>query len=58
MKKIKYPDFNIEEVENINYMFYRCESLKKIIIYDFKFNKHKNSKYLFYGCKLLKCEYF
>ena len=50
IKRIKYSNFNTNNVSDMRYMFRRCSSLKELIITNFNTNNVNNIRYMFYGC--------
>ena len=52
---IDISDWNVSNVECMNYMFYRCEQLKSVgDLSNWNVSKVKDMSYMFYGCKQLK----
>ena len=52
---IDISDWNVSNVECMNYMFYRCEQLKSVgDLSKWDVSHVKDMSYMFYGCKQLK----
>lgn len=46
-------NLNTSKVEDMSYMFYRCNALKTLDLRSWDVSKVKNVKYMFYNCKAL-----
>ena len=62
LTSLKLPNFNTNNVTNMERMFYKCSSLTTLNLSNFNTNNVINMKYMFYKCylfliliMLLKC---
>ena len=48
--RIKFYNFNTNNVTYMRYMFYGCSSVQELNLYNFNTNNVYNMRYMFYGC--------